>query len=66
MVPSRRCRPRVLAVVTIEAGWIVSEVGRRPWMIYKKMRVADAATTNKGAWITFIAVALLYAGPAPP
>jgi cytochrome d ubiquinol oxidase subunit I len=26
------------------------------------MRVADAATTNEGVWITFVAVALLYAG----
>ncbi len=52
----------VLAVVTMEAGWIVSEVGRQPWIVYKKMKVADAATTNTGVWITFIAVALLYAG----
>jgi cytochrome d ubiquinol oxidase subunit I len=52
----------VLAVVTMEAGWIVSEVGRQPWIVYNKMRVADAATTNEGVWITFIAVALLYAG----
>jgi cytochrome d ubiquinol oxidase subunit I len=52
----------VLAVVTMEAGWIVSEVGRQPWIVYNKMRVADAATTNEGVWITFIVVALLYAG----
>jgi cytochrome bd ubiquinol oxidase subunit I len=51
-----------LSVVTMEAGWIVSEVGRQPWIVYNKMRVADAATTNEGVWITFIAVALLYAG----
>jgi cytochrome bd ubiquinol oxidase subunit I len=50
----------VLSVVTMEAGWIVSEVGRQPWIVYNKMRVADAATTNDGVWITFIAVALLY------
>jgi cytochrome d ubiquinol oxidase subunit I len=52
----------VLAVVTMEAGWIVSEVGRQPWIVYNLMRVSDAATTNDGVWITFIAVALLYAG----
>ena len=49
-------------MVTMEAGWIVSEVGRQPWIVYTLMRVADAATTNEGVWITFIAVALLYAG----
>jgi cytochrome bd ubiquinol oxidase subunit I len=52
----------VLAVVTMEAGWIVSEVGRQPWIVYNLMRVSDAATTNEGVWITFIVIALLYAG----
>jgi cytochrome bd ubiquinol oxidase subunit I len=52
----------VLAVVTMEAGWIVSEVGRQPWIVYNMMRVSDAATANVGVWITFIVVAILYAG----
>jgi cytochrome d ubiquinol oxidase subunit I len=52
----------VLAVLTMEAGWIVSEVGRQPWIVYNKMKVEDAATTNTGVWITFIAVAILYVG----
>jgi cytochrome d ubiquinol oxidase subunit I len=51
-----------LAVVTLEAGWTVSEVGRQPWIVYNKMKVADAATTNTGVWFTFIVVALLYVG----
>jgi cytochrome bd ubiquinol oxidase subunit I len=51
-----------LSVLTMEAGWIVSEVGRQPWIVYNKMRVADAATTNEGVWITFVVVALLYTG----
>jgi cytochrome d ubiquinol oxidase subunit I len=52
----------VLAVVTLEAGWTVSEVGRQPWIVYEKMKVVDAATANTGVWITFILVLLLYAG----
>jgi cytochrome d ubiquinol oxidase subunit I len=52
----------VLAVVTLEAGWVVSEVGRQPWIVYEVMRVDDAATANTGVWITTVAVALLYAG----
>ena len=52
----------VLAVVAMEAGWTVSEVGRQPWIVYNKMRVEDAATTNTGVWITFIVVAILYVG----
>ncbi|WP_426567146.1 cytochrome ubiquinol oxidase subunit I [Angustibacter sp. McL0619] len=50
----------VLAVVTMEAGWVVTEVGRQPWIVYEYMKVEDAATGNTGVWITFIAVVLLY------
>jgi cytochrome d ubiquinol oxidase subunit I len=50
----------VLAVVTLEAGWVVTEVGRQPWIVYNLMRVEDAATTNSGVWVTFLAIAVLY------
>jgi cytochrome d ubiquinol oxidase subunit I len=32
----------VAAVVTIECGWIVTEVGRQPWMVYDVMHTKDA------------------------
>jgi cytochrome d ubiquinol oxidase subunit I len=44
----------------MEAGWVVTEVGRQPWIVYHHMKVEDAATANTGVWITFIAVTLLY------
>jgi cytochrome bd ubiquinol oxidase subunit I len=50
----------VLAVITMEAGWIVTEVGRQPWIVYNFMKVEDAATANTGVWITFIAVFAIY------
>jgi cytochrome d ubiquinol oxidase subunit I len=50
----------VLAVITMEAGWVVSEVGRQPWIVYNLMKVEDAATGNTGVWVTFLVVALLY------
>ncbi|MCZ4549606.1 cytochrome ubiquinol oxidase subunit I [Gordonia rubripertincta] len=50
----------VLAVITMEAGWIVSEVGRQPWIVYNYMKVEDAATGNTSVWITFIVVVLIY------
>ena len=53
----------VLAVITMEAGWVVTEVGRQPWIVYDQMKVEDAATANTGVWITFIVVTLLYARP---
>ena len=48
----------------MEAGWVVTEVGRQPWIVYGHMRVADAATGNTGVWITFIGVVVLYLGLA--
>jgi cytochrome d ubiquinol oxidase subunit I len=50
----------VLAVVAMEAGWVVTEVGRQPWIVYNYMKVEDAATANTGVWISFIVVTLLY------
>ena len=52
----------VASVVTLEAGWTLSEVGRQPWIVYGQMKVADAATANTGVWVTFVAVTLLYLG----
>ena len=52
----------VAAVITMEAGWVVSEVGRQPWIVYNLMKVEDAATGNTGVWITFVLVAALYIG----
>ncbi len=32
-----------------EAGWVVTEVGRQPWVIYGIMRTSEAASTNVAA-----------------
>ncbi len=32
------------AVVALECGWIVTEVGRQPWIVYNVMRTEDAVT----------------------
>ena len=50
----------VLSVITMEAGWVVTEVGRQPWIARNYLRVEDAATGNQGVWITFFAVVALY------
>ncbi len=48
------------AVVALECGWIVTEVGRQPWVVYKVMRTEDAITGASGVWATFTVVLLLY------
>jgi cytochrome d ubiquinol oxidase subunit I len=30
----------------MECGWIVTEIGRQPWVVYQQFRTADAVTTN--------------------
>jgi cytochrome d ubiquinol oxidase subunit I len=54
----------IASVVTMEAGWVVSEVGRQPWIVWNHMKVEDAATANTGVWVTFVAVFVLYIGLA--
>ena len=49
-----------LGLVAIEAGWVVTEVGRQPWIIRGVMRVADAVTPMPGLAIPFAAMTLLY------
>jgi cytochrome bd ubiquinol oxidase subunit I len=54
----------VAAVLAMEAGWVITEVGRQPWIVVDHLKVEDAATTNGGVWITFLVVAGLYIGVA--
>ena len=37
-----------LGFIAIEAGWIVTEVGRQPWIIYGIMKTKDAVTPVPG------------------
>ena len=39
-----------LAVVALEAGWVATEVGRQPWVVYGFMRTTEAAGSNSGLW----------------
>jgi cytochrome d ubiquinol oxidase subunit I len=49
------------AVVALECGWIVTEVGRQPWIVYGVMRTEHAVTDASGVWISLSVVLLLYA-----
>jgi cytochrome d ubiquinol oxidase subunit I len=49
-----------LGFVAIEAGWIVTEVGRQPWIIYNVMRTEDAVTPMPGIAVPFAAFTVLY------
>ena len=49
-----------LGFIAIETGWVVTEVGRQPWIIYGVMRTADAVTPMPGLVVPFITFTLLY------
>jgi cytochrome d ubiquinol oxidase subunit I len=48
--------------VAIEAGWVVTEVGRQPWIIYGIMRTAQAVTPMPGLVVPFVVTVLVYLG----
>jgi cytochrome bd ubiquinol oxidase subunit I len=49
------------AIVAMECGWIVTEVGRQPWVVYRILPTADAATTNGGVLTSLTLVIVMYA-----
>ena len=49
------------AVLALWFGWIVTEVGRQPWIVQGFMRTSEAVTEAEGIWFAFAAVILLYA-----
>ena len=51
----------VASILAMEAGWVVTEVGRQPWIVFDYMKVEDAATGNEGVWVTFLVIAAIYA-----
>jgi cytochrome bd ubiquinol oxidase subunit I len=48
------------AFVAIEAGWIVTEVGRQPWIVQSVMRTSEAVTSRPGIGVHLIATIAVY------
>jgi len=48
------------AILALWMGWIVTEVGRQPWIVQGYMRTSEAVTDAKGIWFSFALVLLLY------
>ena len=49
-----------LGFIAVEAGWVVTEVGRQPWIITKYMRTSEAVTSVPSLMASFTAFAILY------
>lgn len=50
----------VAAVIAMEAGWITTEVGRQPWVVYGILRTADAVSPAPGLGWGLVAVVGVY------
>ncbi len=51
----------IAAVAAMELGWITTEVGRQPWIVYHVLRVANAVNPEPGIQYGFYAVVVIYA-----
>jgi cytochrome d ubiquinol oxidase subunit I len=50
------------SVVALIAGWVTTEVGRQPWIVYGVMRTREAVTGASGVPVGYATLALVYAG----
>ena len=48
------------AAVALEAGWIVTEVGRQPWIVYGIMRVDEAVTSAPNIRFGYYTLIVIY------
>lgn len=50
------------SLVALIAGWIVTEVGRQPWIVYELMRVEEAVTGADGIPVGYATLVAVYLG----
>ena len=50
------------SVVALISGWVTTEVGRQPWVVYKVMRTTEAVTAADGIPLGYATLATFYAG----
>jgi cytochrome d ubiquinol oxidase subunit I len=53
-----------LALVALIAGWITTEVGRQPWIVYNVMRTEEAVTGASGIPVGYATLVVVYLGLA--
>jgi cytochrome bd ubiquinol oxidase subunit I len=49
-----------LSVVALICGWVVTEVGRQPWVVYRVMRTSQAVTGAGGIPVGYATLAAVY------
>jgi cytochrome d ubiquinol oxidase subunit I len=49
-----------MGFICVEAGWVVTEVGRQPWIVQGVLRTAEAVTPMPGLVYPLVGFTLLY------
>lgn len=49
-----------LGFLALEAGWMVTELGRQPWIVYNVLRTSEAVTPMHGMIVPFASFTALY------
>jgi cytochrome d ubiquinol oxidase subunit I len=52
------------SLVALIAGWVTTEVGRQPWVVYGVMRTSQAVTGADGIPVGYATLAVVYLGVA--
>ena len=50
-----------LSLVALISGWVTTEVGRQPWVVYQVMRTTAAVTAADGIPVGYLTLAAFYA-----
>src|SRR5882757_2398504 len=50
----------VVSIISLECGWIVTEVGRQPWTVGGLLLTRDAVTRSGNVWYFFAGALLIY------
>jgi cytochrome d ubiquinol oxidase subunit I len=50
-----------LAVISLESGWVTTEVGRQPWTVVGLLLTRDAVARSGNLWLFFGGAVLIYA-----
>ncbi len=51
----------LVSLVSLETGWVVTEVGRQPWTVVGLLLTRDAVATSGNLWLFFSGTLVIYA-----
>ena len=48
------------AIVAMEAGWVTTEVGRQPWIVWQQVRTVGAVSASTGVVASAVTISAVY------